>query len=69
MLGGSRKAVELAGGRFPAVDRIEEGAESASLPPMSSYERKLVHDIVSERGFVSESYGEGAERHTVIRRA
>ena len=34
--------------------------------PMSSYERKLVHDLVAERGFVSESEGEGRDRHTVI---
>jgi spoIIIJ-associated protein len=33
---------------------------------MSSYERKLVHDIVSEKGYQSESQGEGADRHTVI---
>jgi spoIIIJ-associated protein len=51
-----------------ATARLEEGATQASLPPMSSYERKLVHDIVADRGFVSESYGEGAERHTVISR-
>ncbi len=51
-----------------AVERIDAGAASAALPPMSSYERKLVHDLVSERGFTSESEGEGAERHTVIRR-
>lgn len=51
-----------------AVERLEEGSTQASLPAMSSYERKLVHDIVSDRGFVSESYGEGADRHTVISR-
>jgi spoIIIJ-associated protein len=51
-----------------AVARLEEGATQASLPAMSSYERKLIHDIVAERGFVSESYGEGADRHTVISR-
>lgn len=51
-----------------AVERLEEGSSQASLPAMSSYERKLVHDIVSDRGFESESYGEGADRHTVIRR-
>jgi len=51
-----------------AVERIEAGAASAALPPMSSYERKLVHDLVSERGFTSASEGEGADRHTVIRR-
>jgi spoIIIJ-associated protein len=51
-----------------AIVRLEEGATQASLPAMSSYERKLVHDIVADKGFVSESYGEGADRHTVISR-
>ena len=52
-----------------AVARLDDGASQASLPSMSSYERKLVHDIVAERGLVSESYGDGPDRHTVIRRA
>ena len=51
-----------------AMVRLDEGASQASLPPMSSYERKLVHDIAAERGLVSESYGEGADRHTVLSR-
>ena len=51
-----------------AVVKLDEGASQASLPSMSSYERKLVHDIVADRDLVSESYGEGADRHTVIRR-
>jgi len=51
-----------------AVAKLDEGASQASLPSMSSYERKLVHDIVADRQLVSESYGEGADRHTVIRR-
>jgi spoIIIJ-associated protein len=51
-----------------ALERLEDGASQASLPAMSSYERKLVHDIAAERGLVSESYGEGADRHTVLRR-
>lgn len=52
-----------------AIERIEGGAQSAALPPMSSYERKLVHDFVSDRGFSSHSEGEGADRHTVISHA
>jgi spoIIIJ-associated protein len=69
-IGGSRdqRAAELATLVDRAVARIEEGAASASLPPMSSYERKIVHDIVAERGFTSESEGEGRDRHTVITR-
>jgi spoIIIJ-associated protein len=67
-IGGSRDArqAELATLVDHAIVRIEEGAAQAALPPMSSYERKLVHDIVSERGYVSNSQGEGRDRHTVI---
>jgi len=70
-VGGSReaRASELTVLVEKAVERIEAGAESAALPAMSSYERKLVHDIVAERGFVSASEGEGRDRHTVITRA
>ena len=70
-VGGSRQAREAELGQLVerAADRIEGGAESASLPSMSSYERKLVHDLVAARGFVSQSEGEGADRHTVITRA
>lgn len=69
-IGGSREAreAELLALVTRAIERIEAGAESAALPPMSSYERKLVHDIVAERGFTSESNGEGRDRHTVISR-
>lgn len=51
-----------------AAAKLDEGSSQASLPAMSSYERKLVHDIAADRGLVSESYGEGADRHTVLRR-
>ncbi|WP_396655912.1 protein jag [Microbacterium sp.] len=70
-IGGSRDARRAQLERLVdrAVARLDEGASQASLPAMSSYERKLVHDIVAERGFTSESFGEGADRHTVIRRA
>jgi len=67
-VGGSRDArqAELASLVARAIERIEGGAAEASLPAMSSYERKLVHDLVSEHGYVSESKGEGRDRHTVI---
>jgi len=70
-IGGSRDArrQELEELVARAAERLDDGASQASLPPMTSYERKVVHDIVAERGLVSESYGEGADRHTVIRRA
>jgi spoIIIJ-associated protein len=70
-IGGSRdaRAAELAVLVDAAIARIDAGAASAALPAMSSYERKLVHDIVADRGFASESQGEGRDRHTVITRS
>ncbi len=70
-IGGSRdaRAQELEALVESAVARLDGGASQVALPAMSSYERKLVHDLVSERGLVSESHGEGADRHTVISRA
>ena len=70
-VGGSRQAreSELAQLVERAAERVEGGAQSASLPSMSSYERKLVHDLVAARGLVSQSEGEGSDRHTVITRA
>ncbi|WP_375334607.1 protein jag [Curtobacterium sp. MCBD17_019] len=69
-VGGSRDARASELGRLvdTAIERIEAGSPSAALPPMSSYERKLVHDLVAERGFHSESEGEGRDRHTVVTR-
>jgi spoIIIJ-associated protein len=70
-VGGSRQARESELSQLVerATDRIQGGAQSAALPPMSSYERKLVHDLVAGRGFMSQSEGEGHDRHTVITRA
>jgi spoIIIJ-associated protein len=67
-VGGSRETREAELSKLVerAAEKIEEGAASVDLPPMSSYERKLVHDLVAARGLVSESEGEGRDRHTVI---
>ncbi len=68
-VGGSRKIreTELTHLVNSAIDRIEiDGEASVALESMSSYERKIIHDIVAERGFISLSVGEGRDRHTVI---
>ena len=48
--------------------RLEETDKEQHLKPMSSYDRKLVHDMVAEAGMVSESEGQGRDRHIVIRK-
>ena len=70
-IAGSRDArrSELARLVAAAIERLDGGASSAALPPMSSYERKIVHDLAAEQGCVSESEGEGRDRHPVLRRS
>lgn len=70
-IGGSREArqSELAGLVDIAATALAEGRSQYALAPMSSYERKMVHDLAAERGLVSESEGEGRDRHTVLRPA
>lgn len=65
---GSRdaRAIELQALVDDAEARLAEGADRVSLQPMSSYERKLVHDLIRDRGLSSESEGEAKDRHIVV---
>ena len=49
-----------------AIASVKETGAVVALAPMSAYERKIVHDAVADLGFVSESEGEGADRHIVV---
>ena len=70
-IGGSRdaKAASLAKLVDKAIARAKESGEKVSLKAMSSYERKLAHDMIAAAGLVSESEGEGKDRHIVITHA
>lgn len=49
-----------------AVAAVKDSGDAVALAPMSAYERKIVHDAVADLGLVSESEGEGADRHIVV---
>ncbi|BCW73435.1 R3H domain-containing nucleic acid-binding protein [Arthrobacter sp. NicSoilB8] len=49
-----------------AAAAVKKSGEAVALAPMSAYERKIVHDAVADLGLVSESEGEGADRHIVV---
>jgi spoIIIJ-associated protein len=49
-----------------AIDKVEHSGASASLPSMSSYERRIAHGYITEQGFSSTSEGEGFQRHIVV---
>jgi spoIIIJ-associated protein len=62
----SERAGELQKIAEDAVSSVKESGETVALAPMSAYERKIVHDAVADLGLVSESEGEGADRHIVV---
>ena len=48
------------------VAQVKESGEQASLEPMSPFERKVVHDVVSAAGLKSESEGAEPRRYVVV---
>ena len=70
-VGGSRQARvdELTRIVNKLIAKVKDTGEAVPMKPMSSYERKIVHDVIAEAGLVSESEGEGRERHIVIKPA
>jgi len=53
-----------------AAEQTRATKMAVYLPPMSSYERRLIHlALVDETGVASESEGEGEERRVVVKPA
>lgn len=51
------------------VDDVVRSGESKALEPMNGSDRRVIHQLVSEtEGIVSESEGEGRDRHIVIKK-
>jgi spoIIIJ-associated protein len=58
---------ELRRRALEAADKARFLLKEVSFPAMSSYERRIIHVILSEeKGVKTESRGEGRERHTVV---
>ena len=51
------------------IDKVKDTNVAVAMKPMSSYERKIAHDLIAEAGLISESEGEGKERHIVAKPA
>ncbi|NHA70305.1 Jag family protein [Phycicoccus flavus] len=49
-----------------AIDGVRSSGESASMSPMTAFERKVVHDEVLSAGLHSESEGSEPRRYVVI---
>lgn len=48
------------------IERVKESGEKVALDPMNAFERKVVHDVVTESGLVSESYGIEPQRYIEV---
>jgi spoIIIJ-associated protein len=73
----SRLMLDISGHRAAARERlvilaneiaeqVKATGDKASLPPMTPFERKVVHDAIAEAGLASESEGEEPRRHVVV---
>ncbi len=60
------KRAELERLAADAVAQVTESGERLALEPMTAFERKVVHDVVTESGLVSESEGVEPRRFVVI---
>lgn len=49
-----------------AIDEVRETGEQVDMPPMNSFERKIVHDMVREEGLKSRSHGEEPHRYVSV---
>lgn len=79
--GFKRVVIDVEGWRKQKEDELQKSAESwgkqvqeskkeIELEPMSPWQRRIVHMVISEtKGLSSESIGEGRDRHIVIKLA
>lgn len=51
------------------VNAVKESGESLHLKPMNAADRRVVHKVASDEGLVTESEGEGRDRHVVLKPA
>jgi spoIIIJ-associated protein len=50
------------------MKQVQESGESMDLRSMNAADRRIVHQLAADYGLVSESVGEGRERHIVLKR-
>jgi len=49
--------------------QVKESGEPMDLKPMNAADRRVIHKLAAEHGLVSDSEGEGRDRHIVLRPA
>lgn len=49
------------------VEQVKESGEPLQLKPMNASDRRTVHQFAADSGVVSESAGEGHDRHIILK--
>lgn len=49
------------------VKQVKSSGEPMHLKPMNAADRRVIHKLASDEGLVTESEGEGRDRHVVLR--
>lgn len=49
------------------MKKVKESGDPFDLKPMSAADRRTVHKLAAEHGIISESVGEGRDRHIVLK--
>lgn len=51
------------------MKQVRDSGQPMDLKPMSAADRRVIHKLAAEYGLVSDSVGEGRERHIVLKSA
>lgn len=51
------------------VEEVKKSGKPMDLQPMNAADRRVVHKLANEHGMVTESVGEGRDRHIVLKPA
>lgn len=51
------------------IKKVQQSSEPYELRPMNGADRRVVHKVAAEAGLLSESVGEGRDRHIVLKPA
>lgn len=49
------------------IKKVQEDGEPYELRPMGAADRRIIHKLAADEGLITESVGEGRDRHIVLR--
>ena len=62
-----QRADRLADQAAAWLKKVQETGEPMDLRPMNAADRRIVHKLADEAGLITESVGEGRDRHVVLK--